>query len=185
MALNYVSLILDLADGTGAPLTTGRALLAPSEQLTDASDELIVTQAQVTGQFAAGNYPSVSLMATDNAALTPSGWAWTILFAAVPGNPPPFSFYLPASPYSFTATTGTPAVFTAAGSSYANGAPVVLSGAGLPGGFTAGAVYYVVAASGDTFELAATAGGPPLASTSSGSGTVATGLAYLSGVSRA
>jgi hypothetical protein len=34
MALNYITLVLDLADGTGTPLATGQALLNPSAQLT-------------------------------------------------------------------------------------------------------------------------------------------------------
>ena len=48
---------------------------------------------------------------------------------------------------------------------------VTLSGASLPGGFSAQA-YYVVNASGDTFELAATSGGSPINSSSTGSGSV-------------
>ena len=39
------------------------------------------------------------------------------------------------APYSFTATSASPAVFTAVGNSYANGTPVVLTGSSLPGGF--------------------------------------------------
>jgi len=33
MALNYITLVLDLADGTGTPLATSQALLNPSAQL--------------------------------------------------------------------------------------------------------------------------------------------------------
>ena len=32
MALNYITLVLDLADGTSTPLATGQALLNPSAQ---------------------------------------------------------------------------------------------------------------------------------------------------------
>jgi Pectate lyase superfamily protein len=183
LALQYIELVLDLVDGTGTPLIGGQVKLAPSAQLTNTTDNMIVTQAQVSTQLGSGQYPTVRVLATDNADLAPSGWAWTIGFTGVAGNPVAFSFFLPASPYSVSGTNGTPCVFTAAGSSYANGTPVVLSGSGLPGGFTAGTIYYVVAASGSTFELAATAGGPALASSSSGSGTVALGLVYLSSLS--
>ena len=76
-----------------------------------------------------------------------------------------------APSYSFTATHASPCVFTAAGSYYYNGANVTLSGASLPAGFSAQS-YYVVNASGATFELSATSGGSPINSTSTGSGTV-------------
>jgi hypothetical protein len=73
--------------------------------------------------------------------------------------------------YSFTATHASPCVFTASGSYYANGTYVTLSGGSLPGGFTAQG-YYVVSASGGTFELSATSGGSAVNSTGTGSGTV-------------
>ncbi len=72
---------------------------------------------------------------------------------------------------SFTATNASPCVFTATGSAYTNGTPVAISGGSLPTGITAGN-YYIVNASGDTFELAATSGGSPLGSSSTGSGNV-------------
>jgi hypothetical protein len=73
--------------------------------------------------------------------------------------------------YSFTATHASPCVFTATGSHFSNGTYVILSGGSLPGGFSAQG-YYVVSASGDTFELAATSGGSAINSTGTGSGTV-------------
>jgi fibronectin-binding autotransporter adhesin len=54
-------------------------------------------------------------------------------------------------------------VLTVTGSSFQNGDAVVLSGA--PAGLAANTVYYVVNASGATFQLAATPGGTPLAVT--------------------
>ena len=68
MALNYITLVLDLADGTGTPLATGQALLNPSAQLTDATDDMIITNAQLSAKLA-GSYPQVRLLATDNTAL--------------------------------------------------------------------------------------------------------------------
>jgi hypothetical protein len=73
---------------------------------------------------------------------------------------------------TFTATNGTPAIFTVPGSAYANGTAVALSGASLPTGFSASTVYYVVSSSGSTFELSATHGGSAINSSSTGSGTV-------------
>src|SRR5438874_12600696 len=55
MALNYITLVLDLADGTGTPLATGQALLNPSAQLTDATADMIVTKAQLSAKLA-GSY---------------------------------------------------------------------------------------------------------------------------------
>jgi hypothetical protein len=68
MALNYITLVLDLADGTGTPLATGQALLNPSAQLTDATDDMIVTKAQLSAKLA-GSYLQARLLATDNTAL--------------------------------------------------------------------------------------------------------------------
>ena len=90
-------------------------------------------------------------------------------------------FYITANAtaYAFTATDASPCVFTATGSAYANGTQVTLSGTSPPAGFTAGTVYYVVSASGTTFELSATSGGTAINSTSTGSGTVAAALSVV------
>jgi len=96
MALNYVTLILDLYDGSGAPISQGSVLFTPSAQLTDATDQQDITQAPVSAFFRAGiSSPQVTLLATDNANLAPSGWGWNVAFQNVPGNPQPFSFLLP------------------------------------------------------------------------------------------
>ena len=97
---------------------------------------MIVTKAQLSAKLA-GSYPQMRLLATDNTALRLQEGV-DGLFPRDAGNPQPFTFFLPASPYSFTATSASPAVFTAVGSSYANGTPVVLTGSSLPGGFTGG-----------------------------------------------
>jgi hypothetical protein len=73
--------------------------------------------------------------------------------------------------YSFTAVPAS-SQFTAPASAYSNGTPVVLSGTTLPGGFSPGLVYYVVAASGSHFQLSSAAGGSPVTVTSAGSGIV-------------
>lgn len=80
-----------------------------------------------------------------------------------------------AAPYTFAASSSNN-VFTAAGSSYSNGQTVVIfatAGSTLPGGFTAGAVYYVVSASTDTFKLSTSSGGTAVTVTADGSGIVA------------
>jgi hypothetical protein len=50
------------------PLATGQALLNRPAQLTDATDDMIVTKAQLSAKLA-GSYPQVRLLATDNTAL--------------------------------------------------------------------------------------------------------------------
>lgn len=98
MALNYVTLILDAYDVTGAYLTGGAAVIAPNSILVDPTDAEWVPPAQVTTPFSIfAATPSVRLLATDNANITPSGWAYTIQFLGVAGNPAGFSFFLPHS----------------------------------------------------------------------------------------
>ena len=96
MALDYVELVLDLYDGGGNPIVAGTASLTPSVQLTDTADKQVIVQAPLVVTFR-GTSPSVKLLATDNGALAPSGWGWSIEFSGVPGNPAGFSFFLPYS----------------------------------------------------------------------------------------
>lgn len=72
-----------------------------------------------------------------------------------------------------TATSASPAVFTAADVAVPNGTPVVLGGDTAPTGFTAGVTYWSVAASGMTFKLAATRGGSAINSSSTGTNVTA------------
>jgi hypothetical protein len=79
-----------------------------------------------------------------------------------------------ASAYTFSAP-GSTSTFLAPGSGYSNTQQVVIfatAGATLPGGFTAGTIYYVVSASSDSFKLSATSGGGSITVTSDGSGIV-------------
>lgn len=81
-----------------------------------------------------------------------------------------------ATQFAYTSTLASPAVFTAPGSAYSNGQTVVLfpaAGATIGGGFTVGTIYFVVSASGATFQLAATSGGTAInGSVNAGSGLV-------------
>ncbi len=95
MSLEYVELTLDLYDGQGNPVTQGTATLTPTQVLTDTTDHEITGLTPVTATFRPGTAPPVvKLLATDNSAPLPAGWAWTI-------TPPPatgvaaFSFFLP------------------------------------------------------------------------------------------
>jgi hypothetical protein len=70
---------------------------------------------------------------------------------------------------AYTATHASPCVFTVT-TSPANGFPIILSGT-VPGGFTAGQLYYVVSRTGTTFQLSAVPGGTAINSTTTGNGT--------------
>jgi len=96
VSLTYVTLTADLFDGSGNLITAGTATFTPSAQLTYAGHEIVI-EAPVTVAFNGTRSPSVSLLATDNASLLPSGWTWGVTFSGVPGNPAPFSFFLPAT----------------------------------------------------------------------------------------
>ncbi len=153
MSLNYVELTLDLYDGQGNPVTQGTATLTPTQVLTDTTDHQITGLTPVTATFRPGSSPPVvKLLATDNSAPLPAGWAWTI-------TPPPacgvaaFSFFLP----------------------YASGSSQYLS-AQIPVGSPSGLSQYVLAselplslANGGTAAATAAA-----ARTSLGLGTAAT-----------
>lgn len=184
MSLNQVTLVLDAYTGTGQPVQEGSALFAPNTLLVDTTDHIFAWQTPVAVGFgqpfplAVNGLPAVQLLSTDSSNLSPAGWAWTAAFQS-PGAPPPFTFFLPANPFAFTATNATPCVFTAAGSAFSNGQPVTLSGTSLPAGFTANTVYYVTGVAGTSFSLAATSGGAAIASTSTGTGSVVP-VQYLS-----
>lgn len=180
VSIPLVTLILDLFDGSETPISQGLATLTPSEQLTDVTDQQIITQSPVNITFSSTSQAVAVIMATDAPGPQPSGWQWQISFSGVGGSPASLSVYVPAGPASFTADNASPCVFTwtPPGSNPWNlqalpdGTGLQLSGSSLPGGFTTDTTYYVVNSSTDTFELAATPGGTALGSTSTGSGNL-------------
>jgi hypothetical protein len=161
--------------------SSGFAYMYPTVQVTDSTDGITITTAPAAQAFA-GSELSYQIYATDNANMAPSSWAWFLDFSQnpyVPGRPAPTVFFAPAGPCTFTATNATPCVFTwvptAGFSSFSgvlpNGTVMTLAGGSLPAGFTAATPYYVVSSGTDTFELSATRGGSPIASTGTGSGS--------------
>lgn len=184
MALSYVTLVCDLYDPQGNPLSGGSAVFTPSVPLTDVADQMVIAAQQLTVPFPGLTSPSVLLLATDNGNPQPAGWTWGVTFTAK-GAPAGYSFYLPAGPASFTAASGSPSIAWTAGGGLMSlpvGTGVKLTGTSLPGGFTAGTLYYVVASSGLTAELATSAGGNPITAASDGSGTLTVVQRNLSSV---
>lgn len=93
-ALAYVTLTLDLDDGSGNYPVSGTASFVPSAVLTDAG-VAVIGQQPVTVSFRAGSLPVVSLLATDNSGPLPTGWTWGVTFSGITGAPAGFSFFLP------------------------------------------------------------------------------------------
>ncbi len=182
----YLGLVLDLTDPKGNPVTTGSVTLVPGAVLTDAPDMMTIPPVPVTEVLTtAGLAVAGPLLASDSPAVVPQGWAWNVWFA-VPGEGiPTYPLFLPAGPAPFTAVAGSPAVLT-----WSPPGPQPWQLQSLPNGtgvqvdpfgpFAAGVTYYVVGASGDTVQLAASQGGPPIASDTSGSGWLAVAQYNLS-----
>ncbi len=184
MANNYVALICDLFDPQGSPLAGGNAVFTPAVPLTDVADQMVIANQSLTVPFPGMVSPAVMLLATDNGNPTPAGWTWGVSFT-VKGAPQPYSFYLPAGPAAFTMASGSASLTWTPGGGLMSlpvGTGVKLSGTGLPGGFSAGTMYYVVASSGLTVQLATAAGGTAIAASSAGSGSMAVVQVNLSSV---
>jgi hypothetical protein len=94
VALNYVTLTVDVYDGQGNYPTTGTATFTPSAALTDTTDHEYIAQIPVVVSFRASGVPTVRLLATDNGTVAPSGWAWTVSFTGFSGAPASWNFFL-------------------------------------------------------------------------------------------
>lgn len=177
-----VDVIVNLYNGSEEPVTTGAAVFQLNGSVTSPDGTTTTGQAPVNVNLGPAGLPSVPLLATD-APGAPQGLAWQVSFPSVPGSPVSFGFEAPAGPAAFTGAAGTPGVITwtptAALTALPDGTGITLAGASLPAGLTAGETYYVVGASGSTIKLATTAGGSPIAFTSSGSGTLTVVSYYL------
>jgi hypothetical protein len=133
--------------------------------------EAVTWNAPSGGSMTASNEPQWTSWAGTNGEIVTDISIWS---AATSGT---FYFSVPlaGTVYNFTATNASPCVFTAPGSSYSNTNTVVLTaiaGGSIPTGFTSDTIYYVVSASGITFELSATSGGSAINSSSTGAGIV-------------
>ena len=99
MALNQVTLTLDVYRGDGSPIQAGTAFFVASSVLVDTTNHQVVWQYPIPvalepPEGAADDWlPTVTLYSCDSSNLVPDGWAWTVSFQA-PGAPEPFSFQL-------------------------------------------------------------------------------------------
>lgn len=194
MALTYVNLTLDLYDGSGNPLKAGTATLVPSALLTDTVDHELITQAPISVTFVPTGLPIVRLTPTDDADIQPRGWVWTISFNGVPGNPPSFSFALPAANGSSQYLSAqaplqsAPAFNQYLTGSYPGDSSLVLDGAGqwIPMGGTSSAVTSVNTKTGAVVltpaDIGAAAANAVVTSVNGAIGDVSLGAADLGAI---
>lgn len=76
MSLNYVTLTIDLYDAQGKQITRGTAVFTPTSTLKDTTNNQIIPTTPVSIDLSTTR--SVTLLATDNGTLSPSGWAWNV-----------------------------------------------------------------------------------------------------------
>lgn len=92
MAIEYVTLILNSQDASGAATSGGAAMIAPTTELTDPGDHVLVTQEPVRVWLAADGDtpPAIRLIPTDSGQVSQngSGWAYTISFTGMAPTPP-------------------------------------------------------------------------------------------------
>jgi hypothetical protein len=172
----------------------------PTSVITDPTDGTQITQAPAAQPYQSSML-SYQIYATDNANMSPAGWAWNLSFSTNPpvaGNPAPITFFAPVGPCTF-AVTNTPGMVswspTAAFSQafpnivLPNGTLVQLTTLTGGTGLTQGSNYYVVNSGPHTFELSATLGGSAIATSAVGTGTFTVlryrylGLAGVTGAS--
>jgi hypothetical protein len=85
VALNYVTLTLDMSDVSGAAVKGGNVLLGPSAAVTGGG--IVVASATSVPVPATGTpRATVSLLATDNAGLLPAGWSWSFAYLDATGR---------------------------------------------------------------------------------------------------
>lgn len=180
--MTALQVFVDLDLTPTPPNGSGIAYLTPSTQVTDPTDGITLITLP-SGYPFTGVPLSVQVYATDNANMSPAGWAWQLTFSQnpqTPGNPLSLNFFAPAGPLSFTATSASPCVVTptytaafttAFPAGLPNGTGVAFT-SGAPTGFSNATTYYTVNGTATTFQLSATRGGAAINSSSTGSGTL-------------
>lgn len=93
----YVTVVMDRYDGAGNPVVQGSASWAPSMELPDPADRMLIGQGPVPAVFRAGSLPTVWLIANDSIGPQGSsapGWTWNVTYDGVPGSPAAASYYV-------------------------------------------------------------------------------------------
>lgn len=98
MTLNYVEVVCDVYDGQGNVRARGVGSFAPSQEVKDTADHLLIDPGlPIAAVFHVTGPPSAKLLATDQGNIAPSGWQWVFTPPAGSGVAA-FPFYLPSSP---------------------------------------------------------------------------------------
>lgn len=148
-----------------------------ANELTGGSPAYARVAVTTWGSASAGSIATVTIASAFNVPAGSTVWGVGLWDAATSGNFQGMGPNGGAAQFPFTCPTASPGVFTAIGSAYSNGTQVVIlpslpSGSSVPGGFTAGTIYFVVNVSGATFQLSASSGGAGINASSAGSGLV-------------
>ena len=90
--LTTITVTATYSDGTGAPLY-GYITFTPSTDLTDSTGRVILRAAPIVANLVKGAI-SVTLICTDNATVSPSGWSWAVneVVGTAAGNLVPRSY---------------------------------------------------------------------------------------------
>lgn len=75
---------------------SGSVLFYPTSVLTDSAGNVFLGTSPITAVVASGTMVAQTLVATDNTALKPAGWQYTVSIA-VPGASQVFNTYLPST----------------------------------------------------------------------------------------
>ncbi|HEX5268911.1 MAG TPA: hypothetical protein VFW33_00425, partial [Gemmataceae bacterium] len=138
MPLTTVTLTGNFEDGANNPLS-GTAVFTPTSTVYSSGIPVLQPDVPVQAEIVAGQLRSASgapltLVATDNAGLSPEGmtgwWAWSVVLTIAGQVQPAWSFFLPSSPSSrdLFSLANTPASGTGVASVTAGDTSVVIGG---------------------------------------------------------
>jgi len=157
--------------GTAASNTTGGGTVYALYELPTGTATAVPLIGWGAGAWGTGTWGNGTASTKTMRMWSQSNFGQDLIFAIRGGAMYYWNANFSISPQGITVTIASPAVFTAS-VAIANGNIVMLNTTGaLPTGVTPGTNYYAVNVSGSTFNLATTAGGSPITTTGSQSGT--------------
>ena len=157
--------------GTASSSTTGGGTVYALYELPTGASSAVPLNGWGAGPWGAGSWGNGTASTKTMRMWSQSNFGQDLIFAISGGAMYYWNANLSINPQTVTVTIASPGVFTAA-VAISNGSIIMLNTTGaLPTGVTPGVNYYAVNVSGSTFNLATTAGGSPITTTGSQSGT--------------